>query len=143
MEVYPKVLNETTVEISATVKNPRADRAWKMEALAAVSTGLLTVWDMTKQYEKDADGQYPSTAIQDIHVVRKFKQAWLYEWNFKTAQRASTKKTQLSQFTFAAPHDTTKWLRVKNVSDLGGDTIQNLIQAAGTQHNLQENYFRR
>lgn len=73
VEVYPKVLNETTVEISATVKT-RAQTGVEMEALAAVSTGLLTVWDMTKQYEKDADGQYPSTAIQDIHVVRKFKQ---------------------------------------------------------------------
>jgi len=74
VEVYPKVLNETTVEISATVKT-RAQTGVEMEALAAVSTGLLTVWDMTKQYEKDADGQYPSTAIQDIHVVRKYKQA--------------------------------------------------------------------
>jgi cyclic pyranopterin phosphate synthase len=45
-----------------------------MEALAAVAVGLLTVWDMTKQYEKDANGQYPSTAIENIHVVKKFKQ---------------------------------------------------------------------
>jgi cyclic pyranopterin phosphate synthase len=74
VEVYPKVLNETTVEISATVKT-RAQTGVEMEALTAVSTGLLTVWDMTKQYEKDANGQYPSTAIQGIHVVRKFKQA--------------------------------------------------------------------
>jgi cyclic pyranopterin phosphate synthase len=34
---------------------------------------LLTVWDMVKQYEKDAQGQYPSTAIEDIHVVKKVK----------------------------------------------------------------------
>jgi cyclic pyranopterin phosphate synthase len=45
-----------------------------MEALSAVSMALLTIWDMTKQYEKDADGQYPSTVIQNIHVVRKYKQ---------------------------------------------------------------------
>jgi cyclic pyranopterin phosphate synthase len=45
-----------------------------MEALAAVSVGLLTVWDMVKQYEKDAAGQYPTTAIENIHVVKKFKQ---------------------------------------------------------------------
>jgi cyclic pyranopterin phosphate synthase len=45
-----------------------------MEALTAVSVGLLTVWDMTKQYEKDQAGQYPSTAISDVHVVNKFKQ---------------------------------------------------------------------
>jgi cyclic pyranopterin phosphate synthase len=46
-----------------------------MEALTAVSMALLTVWDMTKQYEKDAAGQYPSTAIENIHVIKKFKQA--------------------------------------------------------------------
>ena len=45
----------------------------EMEALMAVATGLLNVWDVTKKYEKDAQGQYPSTAIRDIHVVRKVK----------------------------------------------------------------------
>ncbi|XHH10447.1 MAG: cyclic pyranopterin monophosphate synthase MoaC [Candidatus Bathyarchaeia archaeon] len=73
VEVYPKVQNETTVEVTATVKT-RAQTGVEMEALTAVSMALLTVWDMTKQYEKDADGQYPSTAIQNIHVVRKYKQ---------------------------------------------------------------------
>ena len=68
-----KVINECTVEVSATVK-AKAQTGVEMEALAAVSMGLLTVWDMTKQYEKDAAGQYPSTAIENIHVVRKFKQ---------------------------------------------------------------------
>ena len=47
----------------------KAQTGVEMEALAAVSMGLLTVWDMTKQYEKDAAGQYPSTAIENIHVV--------------------------------------------------------------------------
>jgi len=46
----------------------------EMEALAAASIGLLTIWDMVKQYEKDAAGQYPTTAIENIHVVRKLKQ---------------------------------------------------------------------
>jgi cyclic pyranopterin phosphate synthase len=73
VEVYPKVLNETTVEVTATVKT-RAQTGVEMEALSAVSMALLTVWDMTKQYEKDADGQYPSTAIQNIHVIKKYKQ---------------------------------------------------------------------
>jgi hypothetical protein len=27
-----------------------------------------------KQYEKDASGQYPTTAIENIRVVRKYKQ---------------------------------------------------------------------
>jgi cyclic pyranopterin phosphate synthase len=74
VEVTPKIVDETTVEVTAIVKT-RAQTGVEMEALAAVSMALLTVWDMTKQYEKDTDGQYPSTAINDIHVVRKFKQA--------------------------------------------------------------------
>ena len=73
VQVDVKVLNEGTVEVSATVKT-KAQTGVEMEALTAVSMGLLTVWDMTKQYEKDAAGQYPSTAIENIHVVRKFKQ---------------------------------------------------------------------
>jgi cyclic pyranopterin phosphate synthase len=73
VQIDVKILNEFTVEVSATVK-ARAQTGVEMEALAAVSMGLLTVWDMTKQYEKDAAGQYPSTAIENIHVVRKFKQ---------------------------------------------------------------------
>ena len=60
VQVDVKVLDEGTVEVSATVK-AKAQTGVEMEALAAVSMGLLTVWDMTKQYEKDAAGQYPST----------------------------------------------------------------------------------
>ncbi|MCW4045966.1 MAG: cyclic pyranopterin monophosphate synthase MoaC [Candidatus Bathyarchaeota archaeon] len=73
VEVEATVRDSSTVEVSATVKT-RAQTGVEMEALAAVSVGLLTVWDMTKQYEKDADGQYPTTAIENIHVVKKFKQ---------------------------------------------------------------------
>jgi cyclic pyranopterin phosphate synthase len=61
------------VEAEATVKT-KAQTGVEMEALAAVSAALLTVWDMTKQYEKDVKGQYPSTVIEGIHVVRKLKQ---------------------------------------------------------------------
>ena len=74
VEVTAKVVDDSTVEVLATVKT-KAQTGVEMEALAAVSMALLTVWDMTKQYEKDAAGQYPSTTINDIHVVRKFKQA--------------------------------------------------------------------
>lgn len=73
VEVYPKILDETTIEVLATVKT-RAQTGVEMEALSAVSVALLTIWDMTKQYEKDFEGQYPSTVIQNIHVVRKYKQ---------------------------------------------------------------------
>ena len=46
-----------------------------MEALMGVSNALLMVWDMVKMYEKTDDGQYPSTKIQNIYVVKKFKSA--------------------------------------------------------------------
>ena len=61
------------IAISATVRSTGSTGV-EMEALTAVSVGLLTVWDMVKQYEKDAAGQYPSTAIENIHVVKKLKQ---------------------------------------------------------------------
>jgi cyclic pyranopterin phosphate synthase len=67
------IVDQSRVEVEARVKT-RAQTGVEMEALAAVSAALLTVWDMTKQYEKDAAGQYPTTVIEDIHVVRKVKQ---------------------------------------------------------------------
>ena len=73
VEVNVKIVDKGMVEATATVKT-KAQTGVEMEALTAVSVALLTVWDMTKQYEKDAAGQYPSTAIENIHVVRKFKQ---------------------------------------------------------------------
>jgi len=73
VNVSSKILDDTTIEVSVTVKTC-AQTGVEMEALSAVSMALLTIWDMTKQYEKDADGQYPSTVIQNIHVVRKYKQ---------------------------------------------------------------------
>ena len=74
VQVDVKVVNDGTVEVSATVKT-KAQTGVEMEALTAVSVGLLTVWDMTKQYEKDSAGQYPSTTIENIHVVHKIKKA--------------------------------------------------------------------
>lgn len=73
VDVNMNIVNDSTVEVSATVKT-RAQTGVEMEALVAVSVALLTIWDMTKQYEKDRAGQYPSTVIQDIRVVRKIKQ---------------------------------------------------------------------
>jgi len=73
VEVEAKIRDEVTVEVAATVKT-KAQTGVEMEALAAASIGLLTIWDMVKQYEKDAAGQYPTTAIENIHVVRKLKQ---------------------------------------------------------------------
>ena len=74
VDVNAEILDGSTVEVEAVVKT-RAQTGVEMEALTAVSAALLTVWDMTKQYEKNAAGQYPNTAIEDIHVVKKLKQA--------------------------------------------------------------------
>ena len=74
VEVDVRVSEKNSVYATATVKT-KAQTGVEMEALTAVSIALLTVWDMTKQYEKDSEGQYPSTTIDNIHVVKKFKQA--------------------------------------------------------------------
>ncbi len=73
VEIEARIKDKTVVEVTAVVKT-RAQTGVEMEALTATAVALLTVWDMTKQYEKDVGGQYPSTVIEDIRVVKKFKQ---------------------------------------------------------------------
>jgi len=73
VEVDLQIVDDSTVEVKTTVKT-RAQTGVEMEALVATTVALLTVWDMTKQYEKDRLGQYPHTAIQNIRVVRKVKE---------------------------------------------------------------------
>lgn len=45
----------------------------EMEALTGVSVALLTIWDMVKAVEKDENGQYPFTKIENIRVIEKVK----------------------------------------------------------------------
>ncbi|MFW9807079.1 MAG: cyclic pyranopterin monophosphate synthase MoaC [Candidatus Thorarchaeota archaeon] len=45
----------------------------EMEALVGVTTALLSIWDMVKYLEKDLQGQYPTTRLQNIRVVEKRK----------------------------------------------------------------------
>lgn len=59
---------EATVVVKMTGKT-----GVEMEALTGVSVALLTVWDMVKSAEKDAQGQYPVTRITDVWVVEKKK----------------------------------------------------------------------
>jgi cyclic pyranopterin phosphate synthase len=73
VEVELQIVGDSKIEVKTTVKT-RAQTGVEMEALVAAATALLTVWDMTKQYEKDAQGQYPHTSIQEIHVVNKIKE---------------------------------------------------------------------
>ena len=72
VEIDAKILNDTTVQVTAAVKT-KAQTGVEMEALTAVATSLLTIWDMVKQYEKDKEGQYPTTVIENIHVAKKVK----------------------------------------------------------------------
>jgi cyclic pyranopterin phosphate synthase len=74
IEVETEVLDESNIQVTATVKT-KAQTGVEMEALTAAAMGLLTIWDMVKQYEKDAQGQYLTTAIENIQVVRKIKGA--------------------------------------------------------------------
>ncbi|HEY4675094.1 MAG TPA: cyclic pyranopterin monophosphate synthase MoaC [Candidatus Bathyarchaeia archaeon] len=73
VNVEVKVLDKFKVKVTSTVKT-KAQTGVEMEALAATAISLLTVWDMVKQYEKDAKGQYPSTLIENIRVVKKTKE---------------------------------------------------------------------
>ena len=59
---------EVTCEVRAVYKT-----GVEMEALTGVSVALLTIWDMVKAVEKDENGQYPVTRIENIHVVEKIK----------------------------------------------------------------------
>jgi len=65
-------LNEDSIEVRVTV-TAHEKTGVEMEALTAVSIALLNIWDATKAYEKDERGQYPSTRIEDIRVLKKVK----------------------------------------------------------------------
>lgn len=66
-DVTPKFI-EVEVSITSLGKT-----GVEMEALTGTSVALLTIWDMVKSVEKDSEGQYPSTKISDIIVVKKEK----------------------------------------------------------------------
>lgn len=63
---------ERSVEVRCLV-SARARTGVEMEALVGVSVALNTIWDMVKYLEKNAQGQYPSTMITDIRVLKKEK----------------------------------------------------------------------
>jgi cyclic pyranopterin phosphate synthase len=63
---------EDNIEATVTVRS-EGKTGVEMEALTGASVALLTIWDMVKSVEKDVDGQYPSTRISDIQVIKKEK----------------------------------------------------------------------
>jgi cyclic pyranopterin monophosphate synthase len=71
VEVEESVL-EDSVSVTVTV-SAHEKTGVEMEALTAVGVALLNIWDVVKAYEKDKDGQYPSTAIEGLRVVEKVK----------------------------------------------------------------------
>lgn len=60
------------IKVIVTVK-ATAKTGVEMESLLGTSAALLTIWDMVKKYEKNESGQYPSTVITDIKVLKKIK----------------------------------------------------------------------
>lgn len=85
VEIEVRVAGKSAVQVTSTVKT-KAQTGVEMEALTATSVGLLTIWDMVKQYEKDEEGQYPTTAIENIRVVRKVKGSASNERKHKKTQ---------------------------------------------------------
>lgn len=79
---HPIPLTGAEVHLIAEPSGVRAraivTATWKtgveMEALSAVTTALLCCWDMVKALEKDEDGQYPETRIEDVRVIKKVKE---------------------------------------------------------------------
>ena len=63
---------EAIVEAKCLVRS-QARTGVEMEALIGVSVALNTLWDMVKYLEKNEQGQYPSTMITDIRVLKKEK----------------------------------------------------------------------
>ena len=57
------------------VVSAQARTGVEMEALVGVTMALNTLWDVVKYLEKDEEGQYPSTRITDVRVIRKEKKA--------------------------------------------------------------------
>jgi len=68
-----KIEGNELVSVTTTVK-AKAQTGVEMEALVGTTVALLTIWDVTKAYEKDSEGQYPFTAIKEIKVLRKVKE---------------------------------------------------------------------
>lgn len=67
------VINKSFIEVFCTVR-AEAKTGVEMESLVGVSIALNTIWDMVKYLEKDENGQYPSTKITDIKVLKKIKE---------------------------------------------------------------------
>jgi len=66
--------NDDSIKVTCIVKS-FAKTGVEMEALMGVNIALLNIWDFVKMYEKDDNGQYPTTLITDIKVEKKIKKS--------------------------------------------------------------------
>ena len=57
-----------TVTVKATYKT-----GIEMEAITGVCAGLLCALDMVKSFEKDEQGLYPKTTIDEVKIINKVK----------------------------------------------------------------------
>ena len=57
-----------TVTVKATYKT-----GIEMEAITGVCAGLLCALDMVKSFEKDEQGLYPETTIDEVKIIDKVK----------------------------------------------------------------------
>ena len=57
-----------TVTVKATYKT-----GLEMEAITGVCAGLLCALDMVKSFEKDEQGLYPETTIDEVKIIDKVK----------------------------------------------------------------------
>jgi len=67
---FEEEIESITVRVEVTAESRTGV---EMGALNAVACALLNIWDVVKKYEKDENGQYPTSRIENIHVVRKIK----------------------------------------------------------------------
>ena len=67
-------IGEEAIDLEVAVETT-GKTGCEMEALEGVTTGLNVVWDMVKAVEKDEDGQYPETRIENVRVVAKRKES--------------------------------------------------------------------
>ncbi|WP_457614971.1 cyclic pyranopterin monophosphate synthase MoaC [Methanopyrus sp.] len=61
---------EDGVKMTVRVKS-EGKTGVEMDALTGLVIGLVTLWDMVKYAEKDEEGKYPYTRIEDVRVVKK------------------------------------------------------------------------
>jgi len=66
-------LGDDSITVTCTVKAEYRTGV-EMEALSGVTAALLTIWDMVKYLEKDGEGQYPDTLLEDVRVLKKTKE---------------------------------------------------------------------